>query len=303
MRIVFFGTPEIAYGCLEELLDKGYNVVAAVTGTDKPQGRGYKVDISPVKRLALERGVEVYQPDSLRKPEVWDKLKEYNADIFITCAYGKIFPAQVLSIPPMGCVNVHASLLPAYRGASPIYRAIMNGDKVGGVTIMYMDEGMDTGDIALTKEMEIPRDMDFGSYYNAITSLGRAALTEYLEKAKAGEVVRRKQDHSKATYAPKIEKEETVLDFNDTAENIYNKIRGLSPTPCAYTTLGGKRCKIYKALLGESNCGKQPGDIIKADKTGIEVACNDKSVIITDLQPEGKNKMTAAAFLAGNKLV
>ena len=302
MKIVFFGTPEIAYGCLEELINGGYDVACVVTGVDKPRGRGYKTQYSPVKKLALEKGIEVFQPSSLRDIEVQNRLKSYNADIFITCAYGKIFPPEVLNIPPMGCINVHASLLPAYRGAAPIYRALLNGEKAGGVTIMYMDEGMDTGDIALIRATEIPEDMDYSGYYNALTGLGRKALTEFLEKAKKGEATRIKQDHSKATYAPKLEKEETLLDFNDTAENIYNKIRALTPNPCAYTLLGGKRCKIHKAFRGESSGGFKPGEIIKADRTGIEIAASDKSIIITELQPEGRGKMNVTAFLAGNKL-
>jgi methionyl-tRNA formyltransferase len=176
----------------------------------------------------------------------------------------------------------------------------MNGDKTGGITIMYMDEGMDTGDMILKMPMEIPDDMDFGSYYQALTALGRRALKKFLELAEKGNFSREKQDETRATYAPKVEKEEELLDFNNTAEHIYNKIRGFSPSPCAYTTITGKRCKIYKAVRGISS--GVPGSVIKADKNGIEIACSDKSIIITELQPEGKNKMTAAAFIAGNRV-
>ncbi|MDD4124270.1 MAG: methionyl-tRNA formyltransferase [Eubacteriales bacterium] len=303
MRIVFFGTPEIAQGCLEELLDGGYNVVCVVTRADKPKGRGYKTEYSPVKKLALERGIETFQPVSLRNEEARVRLSENSADIFITCAYGRIFPSEILAIPPMGCVNVHASLLPAYRGASPINRTIMNGEKTGGVTIMYMDEGIDTGDMILKRSMEIPDDMDFGGYYEALTDLGRKALREFFVLAEKGIINREKQDDTAATYAPKVEKEETPLDFSDTAEHIYNKIRGLCPVPCAHMMLAGKRCKIYKAVRGKLCDNIIPGTILKADKNGIEIACGDNSIIITELQPDGKAKMTAAAFTAGNKVL
>ncbi len=303
MRIVFFGTPEIARGCLEELIDGGYEVVCAVTRADKPQGRGLKIEYSPVKRLALERGIELYQPAGLKNDEVRARLAAFGADMFVTCAYGRIFPPDILAMPPSGCINVHASLLPAYRGASPINRALLNGEKTGGVTIMYMDEGIDTGDMILKKSMEIPDDMDFGEYYAALTALGRKALREFFAFAEKGSFNREKQDDASASYAPKVEKAETYINFNDSAERIYNKIRALSPSPCSRTALAGKECKLYKAVKGNSSGGQNPGMVVKADKNGIEIACADKSIIITELQPEGKNRMTSSAFIAGNRIL
>ncbi len=301
MKAVFFGTPDIASACLERLIAVGVDVIYVVTRADKPKGRGYKVEFSPVKQTALDHNIPVYQPATLRDGEAFELLSSLGADVFITVAYGRILPPDILAIPPMGCINMHASLLPYLRGASPINRAIMNGDKTGGVTVMYMDEGMDTGDIVLQKTVDIPDDMDFGTYYDVITNLGCDALEEYVKIASNGEVTRTPQDHSLATYAPKVEKEETLLDFNDSRENVYNKIRGLSPSPCAYTFLAGKRVKIHKAVKGD---GKgEPGSVISASKRGIEIAVSDGSIIITSLQPEGKGVMASQAFLAGNKVI
>ncbi len=301
MKAVFFGTPDIASACLERLIAVGVDVIYAVTRADKPKGRGYKVEFSPVKQTALDHGIPVYQPSTLRDGEAFELLSSLGADVFITVAYGRILPPDILAIPPMGCINMHASLLPSLRGASPINRAVMNGDKVGGVTVMYMDEGLDTGDIVLQKTVDIPEDMDFGTYYDVITSLGCDALEDYVNLAANGAVTRTPQDHTTATYAAKVEKEETLLDFGDSTDSLYNKIRGLCPAPCAYTYLAGKRVKVYKAEKGSGS--GSPGSILAANKKGIEVASSDGSVIITELQPEGKGRMTASAFLAGNKVV
>ena len=301
MKAVFFGTPDIAASCLERLLSVGVDVIYTVTRADKPKGRGYKVEYSPVKQVSLDHGIPVYQPVTLRDGEAYELLSSLGADVFITVAYGRILPSDILAIPPMGCINMHASLLPYLRGASPINRALMNGDKVGGVTVMYMDEGLDTGDIVLQKTVDIPDDMDFGTYYDVITNLGCDALEDYVNLAANGQVTRTPQDHSLATYAAKVEKEETLLDFGESADDVYNKIRGLSPSPCAYTFLAGKRVKVYKAEKGSGN--GRPGSILAANKKGIEIAVSGGSIIITELQPEGKGRMTASAFLAGNKVV
>ena len=326
MKAVFFGTPELAASCLKRLLECGVEVLYAVTAPDKPKGRGYKLESSEVKKAAQENGVPVYQPVSLRNEEARAFLESLGADVFITAAYGKIFPPEILSIPPMGCVNVHASLLPRYRGASPINRAIINGETLGGVTIMYMDEGMDTGDIILTKAAPIPYDMDFGAYYALVTSLGCDALEEYIRLAGSGRVGHVKQNNDLATYAPKVEKEETQIDFTKPSVAVYNLIRGLCPAPGAYTFLAGKRVKIYKAKLTHLNgqpypkccCADranafaeltvndrisgEPGEILFADKRGICIACGAGAIVITELQPEGKGRMTVQAFLAGNKV-
>ena len=301
MKAVFFGTPDIASACLERLLSVGVEVIYVVTRADKPKGRGYKVEYSPVKQTAVDHGIPVYQPVTLRDGNAFELLSSLGADVFVTVAYGRILPPDILAIPPMGCINMHASLLPYLRGASPINRALMNGDTVGGVTVMYMDEGMDTGDIILQKTVDIPEDTDFGTYYDVITKLGCDALEDYVNLALGGNVIRTPQDHTLATYAPKVEKEETLLDFSESRDSVYNKIRGLSPSPCAYTFLAGKRVKVHKAEKG--NGSGRPGSVISVSKRGIEVAVSDGSIIITVLQPEGKGVMTSSAFIAGNKVI
>lgn len=327
MKAVFFGTPEIAEACLRRLVDTGTQVLCVVTAPDKPKGRGYKLEPSAVKKAALELGLPVYQPATLRTEEARETLASFGADVFITAAYGKIFPPEVLSIPPMGCVNVHASLLPMLRGASPINRAIINGDTLGGVTIMYMNEGMDTGDIILIKTAVIPYDMDFGAYYEMVTKLGCDALEDYVNLTSEGPVGHIKQNNDLATYAPKVEKEETQIDFTKPVCDVYNLIRGLCPSPGAYTFLAGKRVKVFKAKFAHSEgqpypkhyfddrsgafvelaagdrSSGEPGEILFADKRGICIACGAGAIVITELQPEGKGRMTAQAFLAGNKVI
>ncbi len=301
MKIVFFGTPEIAAGVLDEVLNNGYDVCLVVTRADKPKGRGNKIAFSPVKELALGRGIEVFQPLTLKDKDVWEKLKSTNADLFLTVAYGRIFPAEVLNMPPMGCVNIHASLLPKLRGASPINRALINGDTVGGVTVMKMDEGLDTGDMLLKKEVQIPANMYFDEYYSVITKLGASLACEYLSKASDGVIVPVPQDDTLATYADKITKADEEIDFSLDCNCVFNKIRGLSPDPCAHIQLAGKRVKIFKAFVS-SGVG-EPGSVISATKKGIEIACGVGSVIITELQPESKSRMPAVSFLAGNKVM
>lgn len=301
MKIVFFGTPEIASGVLEAVIAAGHEVSLVVTRADKPKGRGKKIVFSPIKELAIKNGIEVYQPTGLRDPEVWERLRAENADVFLTVAYGRIFPNEVLDMPPMGCINIHASLLPKLRGSAPISRALINGDTEGGVTVMRMDEGVDTGDMLLVKKTPIPSDMYFDEYYSLITKLGAEAACEYLEMAAEGKIVAAAQDHTLATHAEKITKEDEELDFSLPCVQVYNRIRGLSPDPCAHITLAGKRVKIYKANVS-NGCG-DAGKVISAGKSGIEIACGEGSIVITELQPESKGRMTAAAFLAGNKVI
>ncbi len=299
MKIVFFGTPEIAKGVLQAVVDAGHDVCLVVTRADKPKGRGNKVVCSPVKQLALELGIEVFQPITLKDEAVWDVLRGQNADMFLTVAYGRIFPREVLDMPKLGCVNMHASLLPKLRGASPINRALMEGHSEGGVTVMKMADGVDTGDMLLVKKTAIPEDMYFDEYYEVITGLGCDAIVEYLSRY--NEIVPVVQDHDKATHADKITKEDENVDFTLSAREVFNRIRGLSPDPCVHITLAGKRVKVYKARLCD---GKgQAGQVISANKQGIEIACGEGSIVITELQPESKGRMTAGAFLAGNKVM
>ena len=299
MKIVFMGTPVFAATALSALIADGQEITLVLSQPDKPKGRGYAVLPSEVKKLALEHGIEVITPPTLRDEAVVEKLKNAGADLFIVAAYGKILPKNVLETPPMGCVNIHASLLPFLRGAAPINRAVMEGHRRGGITIMYMDEGLDTGDIILQEEMEIPCCMTAGEYHDRMAELGGKAIVRFMRLAESGCIPRHPQDSQNATYASKIEKKDCYIDFTKTAEETINIIRGLNPCPCAYCFLCGRRIKIFSAIKGEGS-GK-PGSILSAGKNGIEVACSEGSVFITELCPEGKCKITAEEYIRGNK--
>lgn len=296
-KIVYMGTPDFAVEPLKRICEAGHTVSLVVTQPDKQRGRGMAFTPTPVKAFAMEKGIRVYQPQSLRNEEAQEIIKAENADYIVVAAYGKILPVEVLNAAKHGCVNIHASLLPRHRGAAPINRAIMEGDAVGGVTVMHMAEGLDTGDMILVRSMPIPDTMTAGEYHDALSVLGADAICEFLA---AEEHSRTPQDDSLATYAAKIEKSETEIDFSRNAKAVYNKIRGLSPYPSAFAVINGRRFKLITALLGE---GKgEAGSVISATDKGIEIACGEGSVIITTIQPEGKRAMSAASFLAGNKL-
>lgn len=299
MRIVFMGTPEFAAVALKALIDDGQDIALVVSQPDKPKGRGYQLEQSEVKKLALANGIEVITPKTLKDESVQDKLRSVKADLFIVAAFGKILPKAVLDIPPIGCINIHASLLPCLRGAAPIQRAIIEGYCKGGITIMYMDEGIDTGDIILQEELEIPCCMTAGEYHDKMAELGGKAIIKFMRCAEKGCIPRIKQDDSKATYAKKIEKNDCLVDFLLTAEETCNQIRGLSPYPCAFTFLCGKRIKVFSAYKG--NGSGMPGTILSAGKDGIEVACAKGSIFITELCAEGKGRMTALDYMRGNK--
>lgn len=298
MRIVFMGTPEFAQVALRALVEDGQEIALVLTQPDKPKGRGYTLTPSEVKAYALEQGLRVETLNTLRTPEAEELLRSVDADLFVVAAYGKILPENILQIPPLGCICIHASLLPAWRGAAPIQRAIMNGDKVGGVTMMYMDAGIDTGDIILQKSIEISDDMTAGQYHDEMAKVGAEAALEFLRLAKQGEFPRVKQSGD-FCYAEKITKEDQYVSFEETAMQTHNRIRGLAPVPSAFAFLGGKRVKLHAAYV--SNGKGVPGEVLRADKNGIEVACAEGSVVITALQPEGKGKMDAASFVNGLK--
>ena len=301
MRIVFMGTPEFAVSSLETLYECGQEVVLCVTQPDRPKGRGYVLTPSPVKICALAHGTEVITPDRMRDESVIKALEDAKADMFIVTAFGKILPQSVLDIPPMGCVNVHASLLPQLRGAAPINRAIMNGDTAGGVTLMYMDAGMDTGDMIMRKTVEITPELDAGEYHDLLAVAGSECLKEFLKMTENGEEIPRiRQDGDKATYAPKITNEETRIDFDLPAKEVYNRIRGLSPFPGAYFTLGGKRIKVLKASPGDKN--GEPGTVICTAEDGIGIACAEGCVILKVICPEGKKPTDCASYLRGHSL-
>ncbi len=299
MRIVFMGTPEFAVEALNALISDGQEVALVVTRPDKPRGRGYRVEHSPIKKVALSHDIPVLTPKTLKDPLIAEELKAVQADIFIVAAYGMILPKTVLDIPAMGCINIHASLLPALRGAAPINRAIMEGHTRGGVTIMHMDEGLDTGDILLQREMDIPHTMTAGEYHDEMAKLGGVAIVEYLRLLEKGKTTRQKQDNSKATYAEKINTKEAQVSFFDPATQVYNHIRGLSPYPGAYGFLCKRRIKILEGVIGDKT--GTPGTIVATGEEGIEVACAEGSIIIKVLCVEGKGTVAACDFLRGNK--
>lgn len=300
MKIVFMGTPEFAVSSLEALYESGHEVVLVVTQPDKPKGRGYTLTPSDVKKFALEHGTEVIAPISLKDEEVITQLRDTEADLFIVTAYGRILSKEILDMPKLGCVNVHASILPKWRGAAPINRAVMCGDKVGGVTIMFMDVGLDTGDIILTKQIDIDDAWTAEEYHDALALCGKEALLEFLKLAESGNIPRAKQDDNLATYASKIGNDDAFLTFNEDAEAVRNRIRGLSPFPGAFFFLNGKRFKVRYAV--RSNGKGEVGTVISTNKGGIEIACATGSVIITRLCPEGKGVCDAESYLRGNKI-
>lgn len=300
MRIVFMGTPDFAVASLEALYESGQDVALVVTQPDRPKGRGYNLTPSPVKQYALSKGTEVISPARLKDEEVIEKLKAVNADLFIVTAYGRILPGNILDIPALGCVNIHASLLPEWRGAAPINRAIMNGDKVGGVTVMFMADGIDTGDTILRREIEIKDDWCAGEYHDALAEISKDALKEFIRLAETGNIPRTEQDHDKATHAAKIGNEDAYLTFEESAEDTRNRIRGLSPFPGSFFFLNGKRIKVRNAVISD---GKgEVGTVLSTDKGGIEIACAEGSVIVTKLCPEGKGVCDAESYLRGHKI-
>lgn len=300
MRIVFMGTPDFAVSSLEALYESGHEIVLVVTQPDRPKGRGYTLTPSPVKQYALDKGTEVIAPTSLKDEEVIQKLIDANADIFVVTAYGRILSKRILDIPKIGCFNVHASLLPKLRGAAPINRAVINGDKIGGATLMFMDEGMDTGDMVLTREIEILDDWTAEEYHDALAVISKDLLAEFLSIAENGEIPRIKQKHECATYAAKIGNDDAFLTFGEKNTDVRNRIRGLSPFPGSFFFLNKKRIKVRNAVIGDGS--GEAGTIISTDKGGIEIACAEGSVIITQLCPEGKGVCDAESYLRGHKI-
>ena len=297
-KVIFMGTPEYSVPVLKSLIEN-YNVIGVVTQPDKEVGRGKEVEFSPIKKVALDNNIKVLQPEKIRNE--FDCVLELNPDIIITCAYGQIIPKEILDYPKYGCINVHASLLPKYRGGAPIHRAILNGEKETGITIMYMAPGMDDGDIISQEKVIIRDDETVGELHDELSLLGPKLLLETLPSIFAGTNKRIKQDESKVTLAKIIKKEDEIIDFDDLSINIYNKIRGLNPYPGAYSLLDNKRVKIYKSRIEKSNSKEIPGTIIDILKDGIVVKTKDSSIVIEELKMEGKKKMTTKEYLNGVK--
>lgn len=299
------GTPDFARVQLEALIGAGANVIGVVTQPDKPKGRKMILTPPPVKVCAEEHGIAVYQPNTLRGEEFAKTLDELAPDIIIVAAYGKILPENVINYPKLGCINVHGSLLPKYRGAAPIQRAIIDGEKETGITIMYMDVGLDTGDMLSKVTVPIEIFDNFETMHDKLADAGAKLLIETVEALENGSATREKQDDLKSTYAAKIENADCVLDFADDATDVYNRIRGLSPFPLAVVMHNDRALKIVSAELSDvSKEHKNPGEVLKCDATSgkIEVACRCGSIAITALLPEGKGRMSAKDFINGRKI-
>lgn len=302
MRVLFMGTPDFAAKSLEYLYDNGYDVCGVFTKPDKPKNRGMKLEFSPVKKLALEHETPVFQPNTLKDGEALKQIEALEPEIIVAVAYGKILPKDILDYPKYGCVNIHGSILPKYRGSAPIQWAVLNGEKITGVTSMYMAEKMDAGDIIDVKTTEIGEKETSGELFDRLMVLGAELLCETLAKIEKGTAERRAQEHDNATFAPMITKELCPIDWTKNSDEILNKIRGLLPWPVATADIGGNVFKIYDAEKGNSGGNKEYGSVISAGNDGIEIVCGDGSVVIKELQAAGKKRMKAADYLRGHKI-
>ncbi len=299
MRVVFMGTPDFAVSILNSIEAAGHELCLVVTQPDKPKGRSGKLQPPPAKEWALERGIEVFQPRRIREPEAIDFLSKVSADIFVVAAFGQILPKEILDMPPLGCVNVHASLLPKYRGAAPIQWAVLNGDKVTGVTTMLMGVGLDDGDILLAEELELAADETGGSLFERLAILGGQLMVRTMEELAAGTITPNPQDESQATHVGMIKKSLGQLDFTRPAAELECYVRGLNPWPSAYAHLEGKVLKIWKARVEERPCDQPPGIVLATDSTGIYVATGSGVLVLEELQLEGKKRMPVSDFLRG----
>ena len=296
LNIVFMGTPDFSVPVLKGLIEN-YNVIGVVTQPDKEVGRNKEVVFSPIKKVAIDNNIKVLQPEKVRNE--YDEILKLKPDIVVTCAYGQIIPKEILEFPKFGCINVHASLLPKYRGGAPIHRAILNGDTETGITIMYMAEGMDDGDIISQEKIPIGKEDNLGDLHDELSVLGRELLLKTLPSILDGTNKRIKQNENEVTFAKIIKKEDEIIDFNDSSENVHNKIRGLSPYPGAYSILDSKRFKMFSSRIEESHINAKPGTIIDISKDGIIVKTKDSAIKILELQIEGKKKMTSKEYLNG----
>ena len=305
MKLIFMGTPDFAATILEGLIGSRHEILAVVTQPDKKKGRNQKLSASPVKELALMHGLVVYQPNKVKEPQFLDLLNELKPDAIIVAAFGQILPKALLDIPKYGCINVHASLLPKYRGAAPIQYAILDGETETGISIMYMDEGIDTGDVILQEKLVIEPDETGGSLFEKMAALGASCLLTALEQIENKTAVRIKQDHEQATYVKMISKDMGRLDFSQPAIKLERMVRGLDPWPSAFTFLDGKTLKIWKAAVeedDEASYAARPGEIIELRRDAIVVKTGEGKLLIKELQLEGKKRLTADAFLRGYKL-
>ncbi|MDR0879931.1 MAG: methionyl-tRNA formyltransferase [Clostridioides sp.] len=302
MKIVFMGTPDIAVPCLQKLIDEEHEVVGVVTQPDKQRGRGKKMSFSPVKELAVKYEIPVLQPCKARDIEFIEEIKEINPDLIVVVAFGQILPKELLDIPKFGCVNVHVSMLPKYRGAAPINWVVINGEKMTGVTTMYMDEGLDTGDIILQEEIDLDDEITAGELHDRIMSDGADLLKETIEMISEGVAPRHKQDDSLSSYAPIMDKKLGDIDFSKSAKQIHDLVRGVNPWPSAYTTYGEATMKVWKTRVVDEVSGEEPGTIIEVTKGGIKVATGELVLLIEEIQMPNKKRMMVGEYIKGNEI-
>ena len=302
MRIVFMGTPDFAVPSLEALLKSEHQVVGVVTQPDRPKGRGQEVVFLPVKAVCQREGIPVLQPLKMKDPTFLDALRQWTPDVIAVTAYGRILPPAILTLPPRGCINVHGSLLPKYRGAGPIQWAVIRGEQQTGITTMFMAEGMDTGDMLLQETVEIRADDTAGTLAPRLAEVGGRLLVETLRRLEAGTLTPQPQDDAQATMAPLLKKEDGVVDWTLPAAEIANRVRGLSPWPGAYTYVNGERWVLWRVAVGLETSGAAPGTVTKVSKDRVEVATGEGTIQLIDIQPSNSRRMTMAQYLAGHRL-
>ena len=302
MRIVFMGTPDIAATCLKKILADNYTVVGVYTQPDRPKGRGMKLVASPVKEVALANDIPVFQPENFREEETVQQLRDLAPDVVAVVAYGRILPQKVLDIAPKGFINIHASLLPQYRGSAPYQWAVLDGLTESGVTAMYLCREMDAGDMIDSKKTPIGPDETAGQLLDRLAELGAELLSETLTSVEKGTACRTVQDASKATYAPMLDKAMCPIDFTMTAQQVHNKVRGLNPWPIATTQIGGKNFKVYATAIVDNTANAPAGTILGLTKTGLQIACGEGAIEIRELQAEGGKRMAAPDYFRGHPL-
>ncbi|HBF0592220.1 TPA: methionyl-tRNA formyltransferase [Clostridioides difficile] len=302
MKIVFMGTPDIAVPCLQKIIDEKYEILGVVTQPDKPKGRGKKLGMSPVKELAIENNIPVYQPVKAKDKEFIDKIKSLNPDVIVVVAFGQILPKEILEIPKLGCINVHVSLLPKYRGAAPINWVIINGEEKTGVTTMYMDEGLDTGDMILKTEVNLDENITAGELHDKMMNIGAETLKETLRLIEEGNAPREVQNHEEFSYAPIMNKSLGNIDFSKSAREIHNLVRGVNPWPSAYTTYNDVIMKVWKTKVLDEKSTKDVGTIIDVSKDGIKVSTIDNVLLIEEIQMPNKKRMLVGEYIKGNTI-
>lgn len=302
MRVVFMGTPDIAATCLNKIIEKGFDIVGVYTQPDRPKNRGMKLAFSPVKEVAIAHNIPVFQPENFREEETVQQLRDLKPDVVAVVAYGRILPQKVLDIPAKGCINIHASLLPAYRGSAPYQWAVLDGLQETGVTAMYLCREMDAGDMIDTAKTSIGENETAGELLDRLAVLGADLLDKTLRAIENGTVQSVPQDHSKATYAPMLDKSMSPIDFTKTAQQVHNHVRGMNPWPVATMELKGKRFKVYETAVIHENSNAIPSMVLGLTKTGLRIACGEGVIEIRTLQAEGGKRMAAPDYFRGHPL-